>query len=75
MLKKGDVIDDADDDDELRTSASQNHVTATLFTDELFLRTQYIYVYRVGCSIVNYFLWARCRHHWWVVSGKMNKIR
>jgi hypothetical protein len=41
MLKKGDVDDDADDDDEVRTSVSQNHVTATLKTKEFFLRTQY----------------------------------
>jgi|LakMenEpi03Aug12_release.lakeMendotaPanAssembly.Ray.scaffolds.fasta_scaffold4984791_1 hypothetical protein len=30
MLKKGDVIDDKDD--EVRTSASQNHASATLCT-------------------------------------------
>jgi hypothetical protein len=42
MLKKGDVDDDADDDDEVRTSASQNHVTATPSTEEFFLRTQYL---------------------------------
>ncbi len=41
MLKKGDVNDDADDDDEVRTSESQNLVTATLKTKEFFLRTQY----------------------------------
>jgi hypothetical protein len=40
MLKKGDVVDDADD--EVRTSASQNRVTATLSTEEFFLRTQYL---------------------------------
>jgi hypothetical protein len=32
MLKKGDVIEDADD--EVRTSESQDSVTATLFTEE-----------------------------------------
>jgi hypothetical protein len=43
MLKKGDVDDDADvDDNEERNSASQNHVTATLSTDEFFFRTQYL---------------------------------
>jgi hypothetical protein len=42
MLRKGDVDDDADDDDEVRTSASQNHVTATPSTEEFFLRTQYL---------------------------------
>jgi hypothetical protein len=40
MMKKGDGIVDVDDDDEVRTSASQNHVTATLCTEEIFLRTQ-----------------------------------
>jgi hypothetical protein len=32
MFKKEDVDDDANDDDELRSSASQNHVTAALIT-------------------------------------------
>jgi hypothetical protein len=32
-----------DDDDEVRTSVSQNRVTATMYTEELFLRTQYLY--------------------------------
>jgi hypothetical protein len=41
-LKKGDVDNNADDDDELRTSASQNHATATLIATEFFLRTQYL---------------------------------
>jgi hypothetical protein len=40
MMKKGDGIVDVDDDDEVRTSASQNHVTATLCTEEIFHRTQ-----------------------------------
>jgi hypothetical protein len=40
MLKKGDTVDDADNDDEVRMS--QNRVTATLCTEELFVRTQYI---------------------------------
>jgi hypothetical protein len=42
MLKKVDVDDDADHDDELRTSMSQNLATATLSTEELYLRTQYL---------------------------------
>jgi hypothetical protein len=42
MLKKGNVNGDADDYDEVRTSASQNHVTATQRTEEFFLRTQYL---------------------------------
>jgi hypothetical protein len=44
-MKKQDVVIVAedDDDDEVRTkSALQNHTTATLCTEELFLRTQYI---------------------------------
>jgi hypothetical protein len=32
MLRKGDVVDDADDDDEVRTSGSQKRTTATLST-------------------------------------------
>jgi hypothetical protein len=40
MMKKGDGIVDVADDDEVRTSASQNHVTAKLCTEEFFLRTQ-----------------------------------
>jgi hypothetical protein len=42
MLKKGDVDDDVDDDDEVRTCAPQNHVAATLSTEEFFVRTQYL---------------------------------
>ncbi len=46
-MKKGDVGDDADDDDnEVRNSASQNRVTATLSTDEFFFRTQYLQLFR-----------------------------
>jgi hypothetical protein len=40
MLKKADVIDDTDGDDEVRTSASQNRGIATMSTEEFFLRTQ-----------------------------------
>jgi hypothetical protein len=32
MFKKEDVDDDANDDDEVRSSVSQNHVTAALIT-------------------------------------------
>ncbi len=41
MMKKGDIVSDADDDDEVRTSVSENHATATLCTEEFFLRTRY----------------------------------
>jgi hypothetical protein len=36
MWKRGDVDDDADDDDEVRTGVPQNHVTATLGTKVFF---------------------------------------
>jgi hypothetical protein len=36
MMNKGDVVV-ADEDDKLRTSASQNHVTTALCTEEFFL--------------------------------------
>jgi hypothetical protein len=39
MLKKGGVVDDVDDN-EVRTSASQNHATATLGTEKFFLRME-----------------------------------
>jgi hypothetical protein len=43
MLKKGDdVAVNDDDNDVVRTSVSQNRVTATPCTEELLLRTQYI---------------------------------
>ncbi len=42
-MKKGDVIVVAEDDDDVvRTSGSQNQATATLCTDEFFLRTKFI---------------------------------
>ncbi len=41
--QKGDVDDDADDD-EVRTSAPQNHATETLSIEEFFLRTLYLYI-------------------------------
>ncbi len=41
ITKKRDVSVIADDDDdEERTNTSQNHVTATMSTEEFFLRTQ-----------------------------------
>jgi hypothetical protein len=43
MMKKGGVIDDADDDNEVRTSASQNHATETMCTEEFFLRRLGVY--------------------------------
>jgi hypothetical protein len=43
MLKKGDVNNDADDDDdEIRTSALQSCVTVTRSTKAFLLRTQYL---------------------------------
>jgi hypothetical protein len=36
MLKKGDVDNDAYDDAEVRTSASQNRVTASVSSEEFF---------------------------------------
>jgi hypothetical protein len=42
VSKKEGVEDDADDDDEVRTNASQNRATATLCTEEFFLRTWYL---------------------------------
>jgi hypothetical protein len=37
IMKKGDVIiDDDNNDDEVRTIASQNHAPATLCTEEFF---------------------------------------
>jgi hypothetical protein len=41
MLKKGDVNNDANDD-EMRTSVSQNRGIATPSNEEFFLRTQYL---------------------------------
>jgi hypothetical protein len=41
-MKKGDNVADDEDDDVVRTSVSQDQVTATLCTEELFLSTQYI---------------------------------
>jgi hypothetical protein len=40
--KKGDDVDDEDDDDVVRTSMSQDGLTVTLCTQEMFLCTQYI---------------------------------
>ncbi len=44
MVKKGYDVAVDDDDDAIRTSVLQNRVTATLCTEELFLRTEYIYI-------------------------------
>jgi hypothetical protein len=41
-MKKGDEVADDEDDDAVRTSVSQDRVTATLCTEELFLITQYM---------------------------------
>jgi uncharacterized protein YpmB len=41
MKKRDDVADD-EDDDMVRTSVSQDQVTATLFTEELFLKTLHL---------------------------------
>jgi hypothetical protein len=41
--KKGDEVVDDEDDDAMRTSVSQDRVTATLCIEELFLSTLYIY--------------------------------
>ncbi len=38
------IVVAADDDDEVRISASQNHVTATLCNKKFVLRTQYTYI-------------------------------
>jgi hypothetical protein len=40
--KKGDEVADDEDDDAVRTSMSQDRVTATLCTEELFVSPQYI---------------------------------
>ncbi len=39
-MKKGDDVVDDEDDDTVITSVSQDQVTATLWTEELHLRTQ-----------------------------------
>ncbi len=43
-MKKGDDVADDDDDDAERTNMSQGQVTASLCTEELFLRIQYLYI-------------------------------
>jgi hypothetical protein len=40
--KKEDEVEDEDDDDVVRTSVSQDKVTATLCTEKLLLSTQYM---------------------------------
>jgi hypothetical protein len=44
MLKKGDVDDDSDDENEVRTTVPQKRATATLSTEEYFFSTQYLYI-------------------------------
>ncbi len=39
--KKGDEVDDEDNDNVVRTSVSQDRATATLYTEYLFLSTEY----------------------------------
>ncbi len=41
-MKKGEDVPDSEDNDTMRTSVSQDRVTATLCTEELFLSTQYM---------------------------------
>jgi hypothetical protein len=41
-LKKEDVLQDVVDDDEVRTTASQECVISTMCTEEFFLMTWYI---------------------------------
>ncbi len=40
--KNGDEVDDEDDDNVVRTSVSQDRATATLYTENLFLSTEFI---------------------------------
>ncbi len=44
MKKGADVDDDEDDEDDnaVRTSVTEDWMTATLYTEELFIGTQYI---------------------------------
>jgi hypothetical protein len=63
MLTKGDVDDDADDDDKVRTSVTQNHARST-GSEEFFLRTHLISAERFGgvlrTRLLNlYSLWLR----------------
>jgi hypothetical protein len=41
-MKKGDDVAEDDNDDVVRTSVSKDRATATLYTEELFLSTQYL---------------------------------
>jgi hypothetical protein len=38
-MNKGDEVADDEDDDDVRTSVSEDRMTATLCTEELFIRT------------------------------------
>jgi hypothetical protein len=40
-MKRGDEAADDEDDDAVRTSVSQDRMTETLFSGELFFSTQY----------------------------------
>jgi hypothetical protein len=44
MKKRYVVVDAAAVDDEVRTGASWNCVTATTYSEEFFPRTQYMYI-------------------------------
>jgi hypothetical protein len=66
MMKKGDVIDEVDDDDEVRTSVTPKHLAATLSTEEFFLRT----VYRSPLISPE-----RCGEKGQNIDGRSNKCR
>jgi hypothetical protein len=53
VRKKGDEVEDEEDDDVMRSSVSQGRETVTLYTEELFLCTQYtqystLHIYLAG---------------------------
>ncbi len=55
-MKKGDVMIVADDDDdEVRNGASKNRATATLCTEEVFLRTS---VYTYSSLLISAEMWG-----------------
>jgi hypothetical protein len=62
-MKKGDDVAGYEDEDAVRTSVSQDRVTATLCTEELFLRTQYIALsaYQTGQNVGGGYGWST--HH------------
>jgi hypothetical protein len=69
MMKKGDVFDEVDDDDEVRTSVTPKHLAATLSTEEFFLWTQYT-VYRSPLISPE-----RCGEKGQNIDGRSNKSR